>query len=186
MPMDTPQDKGDALENAVAAIEEIILRSSEGTGKKPTVEKKKIVRPAAGLESSRLAVEVERPLASCAAGRADKSGRFQNIRHALRRMNERAKRVSPEPIPEVFQHNGGAHVPHIARIGERDHMARASSRSPEKRFHIGVTTNDAVERDDIGVGQGVCRRSEVAEEKLSGARSTPRGEVAPGGFKITG
>ena len=41
--MDTPQDKGDALENAVAAIEEVILQSSAGTGRKPIVEKKKII-----------------------------------------------------------------------------------------------------------------------------------------------
>ena len=38
--MDTPQEKGDSLENAVAAIEEVILRSS-GMGAKPIVEKKK-------------------------------------------------------------------------------------------------------------------------------------------------
>ena len=38
--MDTPQDNGDSLENAVAAIEEVILRSS-GMGAKPIVEKKK-------------------------------------------------------------------------------------------------------------------------------------------------
>src|SRR5216683_2528300 len=43
MPMDTPQDKGDALENAVAAIEEVILQSSVGMGRKPIVEKKKII-----------------------------------------------------------------------------------------------------------------------------------------------
>src|SRR2546425_2641936 len=43
MPMDTSQDKGDALENAVAAIEEVILQSSAGTGRKPIVEKKKII-----------------------------------------------------------------------------------------------------------------------------------------------
>jgi hypothetical protein len=41
--MDTPQDKGDALENAVAAIEEVILQSSAGMGRKPLVEKKKII-----------------------------------------------------------------------------------------------------------------------------------------------
>ncbi len=43
MPMDTSQDKGDALENAVAAIEEVILQSSVGIGRKPIVEKKKII-----------------------------------------------------------------------------------------------------------------------------------------------
>jgi hypothetical protein len=43
MSMDTPQDKGDALENAVAAIEEVILQSSAGTGRKPIIEKKKII-----------------------------------------------------------------------------------------------------------------------------------------------
>jgi hypothetical protein len=41
--MDTPRDKGDALENAVAAIEEVILRSSAGIGRKPIIEKKKII-----------------------------------------------------------------------------------------------------------------------------------------------
>ena len=41
--MDTPKDKGDALENAVAAIEEVILRSSAGMGRKPIIEKKKII-----------------------------------------------------------------------------------------------------------------------------------------------
>lgn len=41
--MDTPQDKGDALENAVAAIEEVILQSSIGMSRKPTIEKKKII-----------------------------------------------------------------------------------------------------------------------------------------------
>ena len=42
--MDTPQDKGDALENAVAAIEEVILQSSAGMGRKPIIEKKKIIK----------------------------------------------------------------------------------------------------------------------------------------------
>jgi len=41
--METPQDKGDALENAVAAIEEVILQSSLGMGRKPIIEKKKII-----------------------------------------------------------------------------------------------------------------------------------------------
>src|ERR1700737_3475961 len=41
--MDTPQDKGNSLENAVAAIEEVILQSSAGMGRKPIVEKKKII-----------------------------------------------------------------------------------------------------------------------------------------------
>lgn len=41
--MDTPQDKGDALENAVAAIEEVILQSSAGIGREPIIEKKKII-----------------------------------------------------------------------------------------------------------------------------------------------
>ncbi len=39
--MDTPRDKGDALEDAVAAIEEVILQSSVGLGRKPLIEKKK-------------------------------------------------------------------------------------------------------------------------------------------------
>jgi hypothetical protein len=42
--MDTQQEKGDSLENAVAAIEEFILQSSAGMGRKPIVEKKKIVK----------------------------------------------------------------------------------------------------------------------------------------------
>ncbi|HYA64917.1 MAG TPA: restriction endonuclease [Candidatus Sulfotelmatobacter sp.] len=41
--METPQEKGDALENAVAAIEEVILQSSAGMGRHPLIEKKKIV-----------------------------------------------------------------------------------------------------------------------------------------------
>ena len=41
MLMDSPHNKGDALENAVAAIEEVILRSS--VGRKPIIEKKKII-----------------------------------------------------------------------------------------------------------------------------------------------
>jgi hypothetical protein len=43
MLMDTPQEKGDSLENAVAAIEEFILQFSAGMGRKPIVEKKKII-----------------------------------------------------------------------------------------------------------------------------------------------
>jgi hypothetical protein len=43
MVMGTPKDKGDALENAVAAIEEVILQSSAGIGRKPIIEKKKII-----------------------------------------------------------------------------------------------------------------------------------------------
>jgi hypothetical protein len=41
--MDTPQNKGDALENAVAAIEKVILESSAGMGRKPIIEKRKII-----------------------------------------------------------------------------------------------------------------------------------------------
>jgi hypothetical protein len=39
----TPKEKGDALEAAVAAIEEFILQSSAALNKKPTIEKKKII-----------------------------------------------------------------------------------------------------------------------------------------------
>jgi hypothetical protein len=42
--MVTPKEKGDALENAVAAIEEVILRSSAGVGGKPIIEKKKRIK----------------------------------------------------------------------------------------------------------------------------------------------
>jgi len=42
-PMEKAQAKGDALENAVAAIEEVILQSSAGMGRKPLIEKKKII-----------------------------------------------------------------------------------------------------------------------------------------------
>jgi len=41
--MERAQDKGDALENAVAAIEEVILQSSAGIGRKPIIEKKRIL-----------------------------------------------------------------------------------------------------------------------------------------------
>jgi len=44
MRMNTPQRKGDSLENAVAAIEEVILQSSAGMGRIPVVEKKKIIK----------------------------------------------------------------------------------------------------------------------------------------------
>ena len=43
MLMDTPREKGNSLENAVAAIEAVILQSSAGMGRKPTVEKRKII-----------------------------------------------------------------------------------------------------------------------------------------------
>src|SRR6266446_9598922 len=41
--MGSPRDKGDALENAVAAIEEVILQSSAGIGRRPIIEKKKVI-----------------------------------------------------------------------------------------------------------------------------------------------
>ena len=41
--MGTSQEKGDALENAVAAIEEVILQSSVGMGSRPIIEKKKTI-----------------------------------------------------------------------------------------------------------------------------------------------
>jgi len=43
MPTNTPQEKGDALENAVAAIETVILQSSSGLSSKPLIEKKKVI-----------------------------------------------------------------------------------------------------------------------------------------------
>src|SRR5689334_9001677 len=42
--MSTSQEKGDALETAVAAIEELILQTSPASAAKPIVEKKKIIR----------------------------------------------------------------------------------------------------------------------------------------------
>jgi len=117
---------------------------------------------------------------------ADKSGGLEDRSHAFRGMDESAKRVLSEAIPRVFQHDGGAYIPRVARIGERDHAARAGGRSPEQRLHIRVTTDDAVECDDIGVRQGVCGRGEVTEEELGEEWSIARGQVAPGSFEITG
>jgi hypothetical protein len=77
------------------------------------------------------------------------------------------------------------HVPAVPRIGERDHAPRTRSRSLEERFHIRVTTDDAVECDDIGVRQGACDRGEVAEDELSGDGGVTRGEVAPRGLEIS-
>jgi hypothetical protein len=42
--MTTPQEKGDALETAVAAIEELILRTSPAMVAKPIIQKKKIIQ----------------------------------------------------------------------------------------------------------------------------------------------
>jgi hypothetical protein len=99
-------------------------------------------------------------------------------------MNERAKRVSPQPIPTVFEHHSGPDVPPVAGIGERDRAARTPSGAPEQSFHIGVTTHDAVESDDISVWQGVRRHGEVTEEELSGAGGVASGEMAPRGIEI--
>jgi len=101
-------------------------------------------------------------------------------------VNESAKPVLPQPIPGVLQHNGGLHVPRVARIGERYHAAGTGSRTPEQRFHIGVTTDDAVESDDISVRQGVGGCGEVTEDELSGEGGVARGQVAPRGLEVTG
>jgi len=114
-------------------------------------------------------VEVEGPLERGVAGGANEASRFQDGSHALRGMNESAKGVLPEPVPRIFHHNAGAHVPRVARIGEGDDAARTRRRSAEQRLRNkrlgacgfgtrarglgvpGVTQLDAA-REDEGAG----------------------------------
>jgi len=67
-------------------------------------------------------------------------------------------------------------------------MRRArSAGSPEKRFPHQGNNDDAVERDDISVRQGVCGGGKVTEERIERVGKAPQDAmVAAGGFEITG
>jgi hypothetical protein len=138
----------------------------------------RVIGPWVGWKSDGAVVEVEGPLEGGVAGGADKSGGLESRGHAVWRVNEGAEGVLAQAIPGVFQGDGGVNVPSVARISERDHAARTGSRSPEERLHIRITTDDAVESDDISIGHGVSGHTEVPEDELSGARGIARGEVA--------
>ena len=130
--------------------------------------------------------DVEGPGEGIAVGGADETGGFQEGSHLLRRVNESAKRIAGQPEPEVLHRNGRANVPTVAGIGEGDQAARASGRGPKKSVNIRLTADDAVESDDVGVGQGGGGFDEISEDEMSGAGAVTRGDLASSDVKISG
>ena len=119
-----------------------------------------------GSGGGRALKEVEGPGEGVAMGGVGKAGSFQERSHVLRRVNEGAKGIAPQPEPGVLQRKGRAHIPAIAGIDEGNHAARASGRGPKKRVHIGIAADDAVQSDDVGVGQGGCGFDEVSQDEM--------------------
>ena len=99
----------------------------------------------------------------------DEACGFQDGSHALRGVNKSAKAAADEAKPGVLQDKSGTHEPLIAGIGEGEQAARARGRQAKQRVRVGVTADDAVERDDISVWHGGPRHGEVAEDEVNGA-----------------
>jgi hypothetical protein len=93
--------------------------------------------------------------------------------HAFRRVNKCPKRVAGQSLPRVHERNESSDVPAIPRIGERDQSARPLGRAAEQTFGIGVTTDDAIERDDVGIGKRGRYRGEIADDESRGTRPAP-------------
>jgi hypothetical protein len=53
-----------------------------------------------------------------------------------------------------------------------------------KRSDIRVATHNAVKSDHVSVGQRTCNHREVAKDKLGGARSVFRCDLAPGDLAL--
>ena len=132
------------------------------------------------------AVEVEGPGERFAMGGADEAGGFENRGHALWGVNESTEGVAGQAIKGVFQNEGGADEPLITGIGEGEQAARVRGREAKQGLHIGITADDAVERDDVGVGQGGGGHGEVAENELNGPPGVAWSDVLTREFEISG
>jgi hypothetical protein len=117
---------------------------------------------------------------------ADEACGFQDRSHALRRVNESAKGAACKPEEEVLHDGSEPRVPAITRISEGEQAARTHGRCAEQRFRIRVTANDAVERNDVRIGQRAAGLREVTDDELSGARTVTRPKVAARNVKVSG
>jgi len=65
-------------------------------------------------------------------------------------MDECAKRIPAELSSHVLQSNPSSDVPDVSWIRERDATSRVSRRFIEEPLVFRITTDDPVQRDDIG------------------------------------
>ena len=93
-------------------------------------------------------------------------------------MDERSKRIPSDTPHEILNGHNQLHVPRIARIGQRDTVARVPQRLVNERAVVGIAADDPIERafpgDPTAGARHPARRSERAPWALPQARRDAR------------
>lgn len=119
-------------------------------------------------------------------GGMDETSSFENRRHALGRMDKDAKGAPSKPEDEVHQAEPRPHVPAIKRMCEGQQTPASRGGCAEQRASVGITTNNAVEGNDVRFRLRAGCRGEVAENELSGTGAITRTDVTACDLKIGG
>ena len=91
-------------------------------------------------------------------------------------MDKCPKRIPAQLSSHVLQSNPGSDVPHVPRIRESDATSRESRRFIKKPLVFRITTNDPIQRDEIGDKKlpGNPYEITVDESDRAGSASTRR------------
>ena len=110
-----------------------------------------------------------------------------------RRVQIHPERGPPKARHQVLERDGRANPPSLAWIYRPEDAPRLLGRTRDHRGHVGIATNDAIERDDIRRGNTVCNLDEVAVNESDAVRVTaPRrfiardGDVAARSIEVNG
>ena len=116
----------------------------------------------------------------------DKPGGFQDRSHLVRRVYEDAKGASSDPQEKVHHRESRAEIPAVGRVGDGQQAARSCGRRAEQRARVGITADDAVEGNNVRLGQRGGGRRKITKDELRGMRAIPRADVAARKFEIGG
>ena len=101
-------------------------------------------------------------------------------------MNEDAKGASSEPKEKVHDRKSPTKIPAVGRVGEGQQAARSRGRRAKQRARVGITADDAVEGNNVRLGQRGGDRRKISKNKLRGTRAITRPNVAARKFEVGG
>jgi hypothetical protein len=88
-------------------------------------------------------------------------------------MHECAKGISAKLPSQVLNPNPGADVPDVSWIRESEATSRASRRFIEEPLVFWITTDDSIQRDDIGGKKLIGNADKIAVDESHRVGSAP-------------
>jgi hypothetical protein len=109
------------------------------------------------LGGSLACIYVHLPDQRSSSKRRSEATRSNERRHSLRGMYEHTEAPPSKPPERVLYRDHRAHVDPITRVAVAKEPARLSEGQSKKLLIIRITTDHAIQGDDVGVRQAGCR-----------------------------